>query len=49
MYDVGGQLLEEIWAFYRDASACVRLNGELSEFSYRIGSETRMCGVIMAV
>ena len=31
IYGVGGQLLWGIKAFYREASACVRVDGELSE------------------
>ena len=42
-------LLGEIKAFYRDANACVRVDGEVSEFFYRNGSETRKCEVTMAV
>ena len=33
IYGVGGQLLEGIKAFYREASVCVGVNGELSESS----------------
>ena len=29
----GGQLLAGLKAFYREASACVKMNGELSQFS----------------
>ena len=36
-------------AFYWEISACVRVDGELSEFSYRSGNETRMCDVIMTL
>ena len=38
VYGVGGQLLEGIKAFYRNASACVRVDGEVSEsFSVEVG------------
>ena len=36
-------------AFYRKASICVRVDGEVSKFSYRSESETRMYDVAMAV
>ncbi len=32
IYGVGGQLLKGIQAFYREANACVRVGGKLSEF-----------------
>ena len=47
IYGVGGQLLGGIKAFYREISVCVYR--ELSKFSYRSESETRMCDVAMAV
>ncbi len=31
IYGVGGQLMEGIKAFYREANACVKVNGELSD------------------
>ncbi len=31
IYGVGGQLLKEIQAFYREANACVRVGGEFVE------------------
>ncbi len=31
IYDVGGQLLKGIQAFYREANACVRVGGEFSD------------------
>ncbi len=34
VYGVGGQLLEGIMFFYKNASASVRVNGELSEIFY---------------
>ena len=38
IYGVGGQLLDGIKAFYKEASACVRVNGEMSEsFGIRVG------------
>ena len=38
IYGVGGQLLNGIKAFYKEASACVRVNGEMSEsFDIRVG------------
>ena len=38
IYGVGGQLLQGIKAFYQNASACVRIDGELSEsFGIRVG------------
>ncbi len=50
IYGVGGQLLEGVKAFYRDPSACVRVDGELSEsFAIGKGSETCMCDVAMDV
>ncbi len=38
MYGVGGQLLEGIRSFYENASASMRVNGELSEsFNVEVG------------
>ncbi len=38
MYGVGGQLLGGIKSFYENASASVRVNGELSEsFKVEVG------------
>ena len=38
IYGVEGQLLDGIKAFYKEASACVRVNGEMSEsFDIRVG------------
>ncbi len=38
VYGVGGQMLEGIRSFYENASASVRVNGELSEsFSVKVG------------
>ncbi len=38
VYGVGGQLLEGIRSFYENASASVRMNGELSEsFKVEVG------------
>ena len=48
-FDVGGQLLTRVKAFYRKASACVRVNGKQSEFSNRSGIEIRMCDVDMTL
>ncbi len=39
IYDVGGQLLKGVQAFYREANACVRVGGEFSEFSRGGGRE----------
>ena len=47
IYGVNGQLLGRIKAFYREASTCVRVDGELSEFPHRSGSNTRMCDIAM--
>ena len=46
IYGVGGQLLDGIKAFYREASACVRVDGELSE-SFDIGMGVRQ-GCVMS-
>ncbi len=38
IYGVGGQLLKGIQAFYREANACVRMEGEFSEsFAVEMG------------
>ncbi len=38
IYGVGRQLLKGIQAFYREANACVRVEGELSEsFAVKVG------------
>ena len=38
IYGVGGQLMEGIKAFYREASACVKVDGELSDsFAVEVG------------
>ncbi len=38
IYDVGGQLLKGIQAFYREANACVRVGGEFSDsFALEVG------------
>ena len=38
IYGVGGQLLDGIKAFYKEASACVRVDGEFSDsFDIRVG------------
>ncbi len=38
IYDVGGQLLKGIQAFYREANACVRVGGEFSDsFAVEVG------------
>ena len=38
IYGVGGHLLEGIKAFYREANACVRMDGDLSEdFAISVG------------
>ena len=44
-----GQLLGRIKAFYREASVCVRMDGELRESSYTNGSEKKTCDITMAV
>ena len=44
-----GYGMGRIKAFYNEASAYVRVDGELSEFSYKSASETRTCDVVMAV
>ena len=49
IYGVGGQLLGGIKAFYREVSVCVRVDRELSKFSYKSESQTRMCDVATAV
>ena len=49
IYGVGRQLLAGIKAFYKEASACVTVDGEVSESSYTSGSETRMYDVAMTV
>ncbi len=42
IYDVGGQLLKGIQAFYREANACVRVGGEFSEsFAVEMGVKQR--------
>ncbi len=33
IYGMGGQLMEEIKTFYREANACVKVDGELSDSS----------------
>ncbi len=40
IYGVGGELLEGIKAFYKEASACVKVDGELSD-SFAIGVGVR--------
>ena len=47
IYGVRGQLVAGVEAFYREASACVSVDGELSEFSCWV--ETIMCDVTMGV
>ncbi len=47
IYGVEGQPLEGIKALYDEASAYMRVDGELNEFCYRCGNETRMCGVFL--
>ena len=47
IYGVGGQLLEEITAFYREASAYVRVDEELSE-RFHIGVGVRQ-GCVMSL
>ncbi len=42
---VGGQLLNGIQAFYREANACVRVGGEFSEFYRGSGSEAGVCDI----
>ncbi len=38
MYDVGGKLLSAIKSFYEKASACVKINGKISEhFEIKVG------------
>ncbi len=38
VYGVGGQLLQRIQAFYREANACVRVEAEFSEsFAVEVG------------
>ncbi len=38
IYGVGRQLMEGIKAFYREANACVKIDGELSDsFGVRVG------------
>ncbi len=49
IYGVGGQLLKGIQSFYREANACVRVGGELSEFCSGGGSEAGVCNVTMVV
>ncbi len=49
IYDVGGQLLKGIQAFYREAKACVRVGWEFSEFCGGGGSESGVCDVTMVV
>ncbi len=49
IYGVGGQLMEGIKAFYREANACVKVDGDLSEFCSWSGSEAGMCNVTMVV
>ena len=49
VYGVEGKLLGGIKLYYREANACVRVDGEFSEFFYRSGSEIRICDVAIAV
>ncbi len=53
IYGVGGQLMEGIKAFNREANACVKVDGELSDifviFLELERSEAEMCNVIMVV
>jgi len=46
VYGVGGKLLNGIKAFYKDANACVRVNGEMSD-SFRIQMGVRQ-GCVMS-
>lgn len=52
---MGGQLLEEIKAFYGEVSACVKVNEEMSDsFDVRVeshgsGGVTGLCDVTMTV
>ncbi len=49
IYGVGGQLLEGIKAFYKETSACVKVDGELSDdFAIGLGVR-RVCDVVMVV
>ncbi len=49
IYDVGGQLLKGIQAFYREANACVRVGGKFSEsFAVEVGVR-QGCDVTMVV
>ncbi len=41
--------MEGIKAFYDEASAYMRVDGELNEFCYRSGNETRMCDVFFLI
>ncbi len=45
IYGVGGQLMEGIKAFYREANACVKVDGELSD-SFTVGAGVRQGCII---
>ncbi len=45
IYGVGGQLMEGIKAFYKEANACVKIDGQLND-SYAIGVGVRQ-GYVM--
>ncbi len=47
IYGVGGQLMERIKASYREANACVKVDGELSD-SFAVGVGVRQ-GCIMSL
>ena len=47
IYGVGGQLMEGIKAFYREANACVKVDGELSD-SFAVGVGVRQ-GCVMSL
>ena len=49
--DLSGKFLKfmVLEGSYWEASACVKIDGELSEFSYRSGSETKICDIAMDV
>ncbi len=49
IYDVGGQLLKAIQAFYREANACVKVGWEFSESFATGGSEAGVCDVTMVI
>ncbi len=48
-YGVGGQLLKGIQTFYREANACVWVEGKFSESFGAGGSEAGVCDVTKVV